>query len=32
MTMLALKEWSIVCRALEEAKQSILLRKGGILE
>lgn len=30
--MLALKEWSIVCRALEEAKQSILLRKGGILE
>lgn len=30
--MLALKEWSVVCRALEEAKQSILLRKGGILE
>lgn len=30
--MLALKEWSIVCRALEEGKQSILLRKGGILE
>jgi hypothetical protein len=30
--MLALKEWSIVCRALEEGKQSILLRKGGMLE
>jgi hypothetical protein len=30
--MLALKEWSVVCRALEEARQSILLRKGGILE
>lgn len=30
--MLALKEWSIVCRALEDGKQSILLRKGGILE
>jgi hypothetical protein len=30
--MLALKEWSVVCRALEEAKQSILLRKGGVLE
>jgi hypothetical protein len=30
--MLALKEWSIVCRALEEGKQSVLLRKGGILE
>ncbi|HSA74407.1 MAG TPA: DUF1802 family protein [Nitrososphaeraceae archaeon] len=30
--MLALKEWSIVCKALEEGKQSVLLRKGGILE
>ncbi|HJY15330.1 MAG TPA: DUF1802 family protein, partial [Nitrososphaeraceae archaeon] len=30
--MLALKEWNIVCRALEEGDQSILLRKGGILE
>jgi hypothetical protein len=30
--MLALKEWCIVCKALEEGKQSILLRKGGILE
>lgn len=32
MSMIALKEWSVVCKALEEAKQSILLRKGGILE
>jgi hypothetical protein len=32
MNMLALKEWSIVCRALENGRQSILLRKGGILE
>lgn len=32
MNMLALKEWSIVCRALESGRQSILLRKGGILE
>ena len=30
--MQALKEWSIVCKALEDGKQSILLRKGGILE
>lgn len=30
--MLALKEWSIICKALEEGKQTILLRKGGILE
>ena len=32
MSMLALKEWSIICMAVEEGKQSILLRKGGILE
>ena len=32
MSMLALKEWSIICKALEEGKQTILLRKGGILE
>ncbi len=32
MSMLALKEWAIICRALEEGKQSILLRKGGVLE
>jgi hypothetical protein len=30
--MLALKEWNIVCKALEWGNQSILLRKGGILE
>jgi hypothetical protein len=30
--MLALKEWSIICKALEDGNQKILLRKGGILE
>jgi len=28
----ALKEWASVCSALQEARQIILLRKGGILE
>src|SRR3989442_7938701 len=28
----ALKEWAVVCRALESGRQIILLRKGGILE
>src|SRR5215212_8535843 len=28
----ALKEWAAVCSALEEGRQIILLRKGGILE
>src|SRR5919106_7063159 len=28
----ALKEWAVVCRALEEGRQMILLRKGGIYE
>jgi hypothetical protein len=28
----ALKEWAIVCQALEEGKQTILLRKGGVAE
>src|SRR5215831_5416944 len=28
----ALKEWAIVCKALEEGRQLVLLRKGGILE
>jgi len=32
MSMLALKEWSIICNAMEKGKQTILLRKGGILE
>jgi len=30
--MRALKEWAVVCRALEQGRQVILLRKGGILE
>lgn len=30
--MIALKEWAIVCKALEEGKQILLLRKGGIME
>jgi len=30
--MHALKEWAIVCKALEEGRQVVLLRKGGILE
>jgi hypothetical protein len=28
----ALKEWAIVCKALDEGRQLILLRKGGIIE
>lgn len=28
----ALKEWAIVCRALESGRQIVLLRKGGIYE
>lgn len=28
----ALKEWAVVCRALEKGRQSVLLRKGGIIE
>ena len=28
----ALKEWSVVCRALEDGRQVVLLRKGGVLE
>jgi hypothetical protein len=31
-TTAALKEWAVVCRALEEGRQVILLRKGGIME
>jgi hypothetical protein len=30
--MQALKEWAVICRALEEGRQVVLLRKGGILE
>ncbi|HVZ81376.1 MAG TPA: DUF1802 family protein, partial [bacterium] len=29
---IALKEWAVVLKALEEGKQTILLRKGGIAE
>jgi hypothetical protein len=29
---IALKEWASVCRALEEGRQILLLRKGGILD
>lgn len=28
----ALKEWAIACKALEEGRQVVLLRKGGIME
>jgi hypothetical protein len=30
--MQALKEWAVVCKALEEGRQVVLLRKGGIME
>jgi hypothetical protein len=30
--MIALKEWAIVCKALEDGKQMLLLRKGGIMD
>lgn len=30
--MMAFKEWDVVCRALEEGRQSVILRKGGIHE
>jgi hypothetical protein len=32
MSIQALKEWACVCRALEEGRQIVLLRKGGISE
>ena len=32
MTISALKEWAVVCKVLEEGRQTILLRKGGIME
>jgi hypothetical protein len=31
-TSAALKEWAIVCRALEDGRQTLLIRKGGIEE
>jgi hypothetical protein len=30
--MIAFKEWDVVCKALEEGRQSLILRKGGIHE
>lgn len=30
--MNALKEWAVACKALEEGAQTVILRKGGILE
>ncbi len=30
--MIAFKEWDVVCEALEEGRQSLILRKGGIHE
>jgi hypothetical protein len=32
IVMIALKEWAIICKALEDGKQMLLLRKGGIME
>jgi len=32
MISAALKEWAIVCKALEDGRQVLLLRKGGIME
>ncbi|WP_254507396.1 DUF1802 family protein [Anatilimnocola floriformis] len=29
---IALKEWAVICRALETGRQTLLLRKGGIAE
>ena len=30
--MITLKEWAIICKALEDGRQTLLLRKGGIME
>jgi hypothetical protein len=32
MLRIAFKEWAVICRALAEARQAIILRKGGIAE
>jgi len=32
MLSIAFKEWAVVCRALAEGRQSVILRKGGIAE
>ena len=32
MLQIAFKEWAVICKALAEGKQAIILRKGGIAE
>jgi hypothetical protein len=32
MLSIAFKEWAVICRALAEGRQSLILRKGGIAE
>ena len=32
MATVAFKEWAVICRALAEGRQSVILRKGGISE
>jgi hypothetical protein len=32
MLAIAFKEWAVICRALAEGRQSLILRKGGIAE
>jgi hypothetical protein len=32
MLAIAFKEWAVICRALAEGRQSIIIRKGGIAE
>jgi hypothetical protein len=32
MLKIAFKEWAVICRALAEGRQSLILRKGGIAE
>ncbi|HUR54032.1 MAG TPA: DUF1802 family protein, partial [Gemmataceae bacterium] len=32
MLSIAFKEWAVICRALAEGRQSLILRKGGISE
>jgi hypothetical protein len=32
MVSIAFKEWAVICRALAEGRQSLILRKGGISE
>src|SRR5579864_2455473 len=32
MLQIAFKEWAVICKALAEGKQALILRKGGIAE